>query len=101
MQRSNEATQSELAKPVAKSFEKCAPPVLDISAAKKALFAQWRGGTVPTDTRKIDSRIQRRPEKRTAPLSLAQQQAWFFSQLEPESPLYNIPMPMRLTGSLN
>jgi hypothetical protein len=96
----NERRQSEIVESSAHLFEKCIPPVVDISAAKRALFAQWRGGEVPVAS-KTDSAIRRRTDKRPAPLSLAQQQAWFFSQLEPESPLYNIPMPMRLAGKLD
>src|SRR6185312_1709618 len=35
------------------------------------------------------------------PLSLEQQRLWFFNQLEPGSPLYNMPIASRLRGPLN
>jgi non-ribosomal peptide synthetase component F len=46
-------------------------------------------------------RIPRRTEYRPAELSFAQQRLWFFHQLEPESPLYNIPVAVDLSGPLN
>ncbi len=45
--------------------------------------------------------IERISRSQQLPLSFAQQRLWFLTQLEPESPLYNMPTAIRLEGQLN
>lgn len=44
---------------------------------------------------------QKAARPKTAPTSFAQQRLWFLSRLEPDSPAYNIPRPLRLHGELS
>jgi amino acid adenylation domain-containing protein len=45
--------------------------------------------------------IPRRAEAGPAPLSFAQQRLWFLDQLQPGSPVYNVPGCLRLRGALD
>jgi len=44
--------------------------------------------------------ISRRPVAEHAPLSFSQQRLWFLDQLEPGNSVYNIAVPLKLTGRL-
>src|SRR5215203_3384047 len=45
--------------------------------------------------------IPRRPQTGPIPLSFSQQRLWFVSQVDPDTPLYNVPEAIELKGQLN
>ncbi|HEY2740443.1 MAG TPA: condensation domain-containing protein, partial [Thermoanaerobaculia bacterium] len=63
-------------------------------AALEALLFQRRAA------RPTERRIAARAGSGPAPLSYAQQRLWFIDQLEPGSPLYNMPVALRVEGPL-
>lgn len=69
------------------------------SNQRRALLEKLLGeeGFRASDTDQIVSREQGDP----VPLSFAQQRLWFLQQLEPESYVYNIPVALRIEGTLN
>jgi len=54
-----------------------------------------RKSAAPVDT------IPRRDRSKPAPLSFAQQRLWLLHQLDPSSRAYNMPLPVRLVGTLD
>jgi hypothetical protein len=60
-----------------------------------------RAAQLPSGQREVSAGIRLRSCRSSAPLSFAQQRMWFFNQLEPESPLYNLAVATRWTGPLD
>src|SRR5947208_17059102 len=71
----------------------------ELSAEKLALLERRLRGAAPKES--AAPRIPRRASPGPAPLSFAQERLWFFEQLNPLSPLYNLPTAVRLCGRLD
>jgi len=77
--------------PLVRLFE--SPTVAQLTATIAAEQRKQQGLEVPP--------LQPVSRERDLPLSFGQYRLWFLNQLEPNSPVYNIPSAVRLTGSLN
>ncbi|HSK81092.1 MAG TPA: amino acid adenylation domain-containing protein, partial [Thermoanaerobaculia bacterium] len=77
--------------PVRALFE--LPTVAELSAAVEAERRAGSGTAAPP--------LVPVPRDRDLPLSFSQERLWFFAQLEPESPAYNMPAAVRLEGLLD
>jgi acyl carrier protein len=91
MSRVREALDAEL--PLRALFEQ--PTVAQLAGAVRSARAEAGLAAPPL--------IPMPPRSREGdlPLSFAQQRLWFLDQLEPDSPAYNVPMAVRLTGELS
>jgi alpha-ketoglutarate-dependent taurine dioxygenase/acyl carrier protein len=69
------------------------PTVKEMATRIEALTIQGQDLKVPPIVRTIGVK--------QAPLSFAQQQLWFLDQLEPGNAVYNIPLAVRISGSLH
>src|SRR5262249_20106413 len=57
----------------------------------------------PSDKRALLAQLLRKKlsEERSRPASFAQERLWFLYQLSPDSPFYNVPFALRLSGVLD
>ncbi|WP_370644037.1 amino acid adenylation domain-containing protein [Myxococcus sp. RHSTA-1-4] len=78
--------------PIAALFED--PTVAGLAERIQALRARASGEPPPPP-------IQATPRDGELPLSFAQQRLWFLYRMEPDSPVYNMPAVLRLTGALD
>jgi amino acid adenylation domain-containing protein len=84
----------EVELPLRDLFE--APTVGDLAARVEAAQRSLRSGTVAPVPPLVPV-----PREGPLPLSFAQQRLWFLDQLEPGSPLYNMPVALRAAGPLD
>ncbi|HYG64177.1 MAG TPA: amino acid adenylation domain-containing protein, partial [Thermoanaerobaculia bacterium] len=73
------------------------PTVTCLAARLEAARESGGGREVPSPLVRIAPELRERP----LPLSFAQQRLWFIDQLEPGSPLYNMPVALRAEGPLD
>src|SRR6185503_12604866 len=72
--------------------------IANLPPEKLALFfKRLKGESVET----AQDQITPRKENNKIPLSFAQQRLWFIDQLDPNTPAYNMPAPVRFTGPMN
>ncbi len=71
----------------------------ELSAAQRALLQKLRQGAKASPAEAGDE-LSRQGRSR-APVSLAQRRLWFLEQLIPDTPLYNLPVALRIRGHLD
>ncbi|MES1241815.1 MAG: amino acid adenylation domain-containing protein, partial [Acidobacteriota bacterium] len=69
-----------------------------LSETKRALLEKRLRGAAGAQPAR--AAIVRDPQRGAAPLSFAQERIWFFEQLEPGSPMFNLPLALRVEGDL-
>src|ERR1041385_5385969 len=70
-----------------------------LSPAQRALLLKELQKEATQNNRSHE--ITRRPQTGPVPLSFSQQRLWFLSQVDPDTPLYNVPEVIELKGQLN
>ena len=78
-------------------------PIVDVttvSSAKRDLLAKLLRGDLQKESATIAA-IPRRASDAAAQLSFAQERLWFLDQLMPGSPVFNVPMAVRISHPLD
>ncbi|HEX8907092.1 MAG TPA: amino acid adenylation domain-containing protein, partial [Longimicrobiaceae bacterium] len=85
--------------------------VREVFGVELPLRALFEGPTIAEVAERVEAlRGEGRPPPRplvpagrggAIPLSFAQERLWFLARMEPESPFYNVPVAMRLSGALD
>ncbi|MFZ2178184.1 MAG: amino acid adenylation domain-containing protein, partial [Rhodococcus sp. (in: high G+C Gram-positive bacteria)] len=94
----NSLIATQLAARLGAALDAHVPVRLLFEASTVAALAERVASEVGA-SRRVPLAPRVRPER--IPLSLAQQRMWFLSRFAPESPAYNIPVAVRLTGDLD
>ncbi|MGH7997133.1 MAG: non-ribosomal peptide synthetase, partial [Opitutaceae bacterium] len=70
-----------------------------ITAAQRARLEHWLNA--PPERSVRPAPVRARDPGARLPLSFAQERLWFLAQYDPDSPLYNVPVAVRLSGALD
>ena len=71
-----------------------------LSPERRRLLARRLGISAGVTPASQESPILRVASGVPQPLSFAQQRLWFLHQIEPDSPVYNVPLALRFEGTL-
>ena len=75
--------------------------IKNLNPEQRALLLKKLAEKKAEQVQTIDYSIPKRVSNKNIPLSFAQSRFWFLQKLEPDNPVYNIPLAFRITGNLD